>query len=528
MRICGAGLGHDAAVALIEDGRLVFSVELGKIANHERFARATGEVGFIADTLAAFGYRPGDVDILAVDGGDTGLAEARGPSSLPVTIERPGHCLGNIAAAWCTSPFAQREEAAYILVWDGSGPPGLHHLDPAAQTIRHLGAISPLPGRAYAAAGQYFAPSHSVTAGRAGELDIAGKLMAFVALGEADQSLVDRIGQCCIDAFCEPSPHLSDSDRLEGMFDSIAMFAVGVRGEDILAAFHLFVERSLIDGLRRVLGGSLGGNLCIAGGCGLNIKWNSAIRNSGLFEHVWVPPFPNNSGAAIGAAAAAHLTHEGFRAIEWSVYSGPSLPDADGVTPQGWRSRPCGTPELARLLAEGAVIALLSGRAEIGPRALGHRSIVAAPSALAMRNKLNGIKRREPYRPIAPVCILDRVAEIFDPGYEDPYMLFEQRVRPGWREGIPAVVHIDGTARVQTVERGASSVIARLLVEYERLTGVPILCNTSANRPGCGFFPDLQSVLDWGEVDHVWYEGMLFERDRILDEFSPSALAGVA
>ncbi|WBO24397.1 carbamoyltransferase N-terminal domain-containing protein [Sphingomonas abietis] len=528
MRICGAGLGHDAAVALIEDGRLVFSVELEKLGNRERFARAVDEPGFIAGILTDFGYCPEDIDILSVDGSDAGLAEAWGPYPMPAIIERPGHTLANIAAAWSASPFAQRREAAHILVWDGSGLPELHHLDPATQTIRHLGAIGRLPGRAYAAAGQYFAAFEMAAAGSQERLDVAGKLMAFVGLGTADPHLVDMIEQCCIDAFHRPSPHASDADRLEGMFESIAMRSAGVSGEDILAAFHLFVEHSLTRGLRRLLGPSSRRNLCIAGGCGLNIKWNSAIRASGLFQHVWVPPFPNNSGAAIGAAAAAFLEHVGFRAIDWSVYSGPSLPDAQGALMPGWRSRPCEAPELARLLAEGAIVALLDGRAEIGPRALGHRSIVAAPFPLSMRDRLNGIKRREPYRPIAPVCILDRAAEVFDPGMEDSYMLFEQRVRPEWRGRIPAVVHIDGTARVQTVERTAPSMIARLLIAYEEQTGIPILCNTSANRPGRGFFPDLQSVLDWGEVDHVWYDGRLFERDRTPGGLDSHALAAVA
>jgi carbamoyltransferase len=516
MRICGLGLGHDGAVALIEDGRLVFSVELEKLDNQPRFARAGTQPGFVTRTLAEFGYQPQAIDVLAIDGDPAEAASAWGRYPLPARVEQHGHRLGNIAGAWCASPFARRGEAAYILVWDGSGLPELHHLDPVAATIQPLGLVSRLLGRAYAAAGLRFGPFQTADPAAANGLDVAGKLMAFVALGRPDTGLVEAIAAAYAATFAEEA--LADdlrepADRVPDFLDAVAERVGAASGADVLAALHLFVEQSLVAGLGRLMQGRVRGGLCLAGGCGLNIKWNSAIRASGLFEAVWAPPFPNNSGAAIGAAAAAHLAHVGFSALDWSVYAGPALPPAGHAVHAGWRSRRCDAAELAGLLEAGAVVALLSGRAEIGPRALGNRSIVAAPVDAAMRDRLNYIKRREAYRPIAPVCLKDRAPEIFDPGCEDPYMLFEHRLHPEWAARIPAVVHIDGSARVQTVERGDDSMIARLLVEYERLTGVPVLCNTSANRPGRGFFPDLPSVLAWGEVDHVWYDGLLFERD---------------
>jgi len=515
MRICGVGLGHDAAVALVEDGRLIFSVEMEKRDSRPRFARAATQPGFVAATLAAFGYQPEDVDMLAIDGDPAETAAAWGPSPLPPRVEQHGHRLGNIAGTWCTSPFAQRGEPAYVLVWDGSGVPELHHLDPTAGAIVALGSVSRLPGRAYVAAGQRFGSFGPVVADG---LDIAGKLMAFVALGRADAPLVAAIAAAYAETFADGLDAAEPLDRVPAFLDGIAARVGDATGADILAALHLFVEASLVAGLRRLLHGRARGALCLAGGCGLNIKWNSAIRASGLFDAVWVPPFPNNSGAAIGAAAAAHLAHSGFSALNWSVFAGPPLPPADQLIPAGWQSRTCGAVELAGLLDAGMIIVLLSGRAEIGPRALGNRSIIAAPVSAAMRDRLNRIKRREAYRPVAPVCLRDRAPEIFDPGCDDPYMLFEHRVRPAWAARIPSVTHVDGSARVQTVERGGGSMIARVLVEYERLTGIPLLCNTSANRPGRGFFPDLRSVLEWGEVDHVWYEGVLFERERPAPE----------
>ncbi|MEE3922504.1 carbamoyltransferase C-terminal domain-containing protein [Micromonospora sp. BRA006-A] len=148
---------------------------------------------------------------------------------------------------------------------------------------------------------------------------------------------------------------------------------------------------------------------------------------------------------------------------------------------------------------------VVDGRAELGPRALGHRSIIAPAHDPAMKDRLNEIKLRESYRPVAPICLEERAPEVFDPGTPDPYMLFEHHIRPGggWRDRVPAVVHADGSARLQTVGP-AHPLLFELLTAYERHSGIPVLCNTSANHPGRGFFPDAASAMRWGGVPRVW------------------------
>jgi carbamoyltransferase len=168
--------------------------------------------------------------------------------------------------------------------------------------------------------------------------------------------------------------------------------------------------------------------------------------------------------------------------------------------------------ELAGVLDEvGEPVVVLSGRAEAGPRALGHRSIIAPATTPAMRDVLNEVKDRESYRPVAPMCLEERAAEVFSPGVRDPYMLYEHQVRPEWKDRIPAVIHIDGSARLQTVGPDHPT-IHRLLSEYERRTGVPVLCNTSANFSGSGFFPDVASAIRWGRLRHVWSDDILYAR----------------
>ncbi|MEU0742331.1 carbamoyltransferase C-terminal domain-containing protein [Streptomyces sp. NPDC006134] len=124
---------------------------------------------------------------------------------------------------------------------------------------------------------------------------------------------------------------------------------------------------------------------------------------------------------------------------------------------------------------------------------------------------MNRIKDREPYRPVAPICLEEEAPKVFSPGTPDPHMLFDHEVRPDWEERIPAVVHLDGTAWLQTVGRG-DDVLFTVLSAYHRFSGIPVLCNTSANLNGHGFFPDVASAARWGRVSRIWSDGTLYRR----------------
>jgi carbamoyltransferase len=157
-------------------------------------------------------------------------------------------------------------------------------------------------------------------------------------------------------------------------------------------------------------------------------------------------------------------------------------------------------------------VVFLNAAAELGPRALGNRSIFAPAVRAEMKSILNRIKRREDFRPVAPICLAEHAPHIFDPGTPDPYMLFDHEVRPEWRARVPAICHLDGTARLQTITPRENETVSRLLEEYHRLTGIPLLCNTSANFNGSGFFPDLESAMRWGGVNYIYAAGVLYAK----------------
>ena len=138
--------------------------------------------------------------------------------------------------------------------------------------------------------------------------------------------------------------------------------------------------------------------------------------------------------------------------------------------------------QVARDLADGKIIGWFQNRFEMGPRALGNRSILADPRSPAMKDRINALKHREPFRPLAPAVLLERLSEFFEFRQPDPFMTMAPKVRADKAHLIPAALHVDGTARIQTVERAANPRFYGVIEEFARLTGVPLILNTSFNR----------------------------------------------
>jgi carbamoyltransferase len=237
-------------------------------------------------------------------------------------------------------------------------------------------------------------------------------------------------------------------------------------------------------------------NLCIAGGVALNCVANGRVAREAGFENVWIQPAAGDDGIAIGCAFYGWLEllkqQRGF--VMEHAYIGRSYSDAD-VDAATRRSivkvqtaavkSPNVYAETAKLLADQKVIGWFQGRSEFGPRALGNRSLIADPRKADMKDILNSrVKHRQPFRPFAPIVLAERMTDIFEGDEDSPFMLIAKSVRPEWRDRIPAVVHVDGTARVQTVRESTNPSLYRLLKEFEELTGVPVLINTSFNVKG--------------------------------------------
>lgn len=230
-------------------------------------------------------------------------------------------------------------------------------------------------------------------------------------------------------------------------------------------------------------------NLCLAGGVFQNSVLNGKILRSGLFREVHIPPVPGDHGGALGGAL--HVYHSVTRAprrdIRFSVFAGPEYADAE-IEPvlaqqNALRySRPSDVASVAaQRLAAGEILGWFQGRMEYGPRALGHRSILASPSSKEMRDVVNDrIKHRERFRPFAGAVPLEHAREFFELERHSPYMQFVVPVRESALDRIPAVVHF-GTCRAQTVDRAADPLFHTLLLEFGKRTGCPVLLNTSFN-----------------------------------------------
>ncbi len=235
-------------------------------------------------------------------------------------------------------------------------------------------------------------------------------------------------------------------------------------------------------------------NLCLNGGVALNSVMNGKILSSTPFEKLFIFPAANDTGCSLGSALFIwHKIHGGANRDRLRhPYLGPSFDEKEvlaaleregrGLT---WEKVEDPSFAAAALLAEGKIIGWFQGNMEIGPRALGNRSILADPRRPEMKDILNRrVKHREPFRPFAPSILEPRLSDYFETTDPAPYMLKVSPVRPEKREIIPAVTHVDGSGRIQTVARETNLKYYRLIEEFQRLTGVPVVLNTSFNIRG--------------------------------------------
>ena len=272
----------------------------------------------------------------------------------------------------------------------------------------------------------------------------------------------------------------------------------GRRYADIAASVQLVLEEILVDlarGLQRETGLS---DLCLGGGVALNGVANARILSESGFSRLFVPPAPGDAGCALGAALYADRIHFGQpdRPFPDHPFLGPDLELGalakiaceDGLPVETWDETTL-IAQTAQDLAAGKIVGWMQGGSELGPRALGHRSILAAPHSAETRDRLNrDIKYREEFRPFAPVVPIEAADTYFElpPGGARlaRFMSGVFPVRPQWRAALAAVTHVDGTARLQALPREMAPRLHGLLLAYGRLTGVPVLLNTSFNLAG--------------------------------------------
>ena len=530
MRVLGINaIFHDPAAALVVDGQIVAAAE------EERFSRrkhGKRPVPFSAWELpeqsarwclASAGLRPEDLDAVAYSfdpalarpAEDLGLPDPwdwlrqsyarKAPSFLAAALPGldpahvlfvPHHVAHAASAALAAPPYRGARDRA-VLVLDGRG-----------EAASHLAGVY-RDGRLEALAAQALPHSlgllyEEVTA-HLGFLRSSDeyKVMALASYGQPRHlDLLREAVRATSDGgfVTEPLPLDTLCKRRE--VDSEEWNADHA---DLAASVQRRLEEVLLD-LARWLYDAAGGPpaLAMAGGVALNCVANAHLARHGPFADIWVQPAAGDSGTALGAAlhvASLHVASLHGASLHGAADAGDApapMPGADlgrGFSDEeieaelrrarvGYTRPPSISEAAAEVLAADGVVAWYQGRAEYGPRALGRRSLLAHPGHAANLERLNDVKGREQFRPVAPMVLTERAAEIFDGVLPSPYMLFTHHVRPDWRERIPAVVHVDGTARIQTVDRDREPAVAAVLDAFVRRTGLPVVVNTSLNTAG--------------------------------------------
>jgi carbamoyltransferase len=565
MIICSLKFTHDGTIALIDNGRLIFSYEVEKLNNNNRFSELMNFYSddFLENILKEYGYTQKDIDHFVIDGwgimniknkteqrlsflfkrtetekvnimvNKYGLLVKDEKLLEPETFTYPEqnliynsylHISGHVFSTYCTSPFAKNKENSFILVWDGASFPQVFYFDATSKQVENLGPIFHLLGKTYSIFSTNYSPFDQY---ETEDMSVAGQLMAYVALGQVNQTVLTEFKRLFYlhEASIQNSKDMDLQDIIFKGFGLLREFFIygetnEIDSKDLLATYHVFYQEVLVEELQKLISKypSYTKNIGLSGGCALNIKWNSHIRSSGIFEEVYVAPFPNDSGSAIGAACCEMINRTGELVLDWNVYSGPKM--KDGVLSKEWIETSCSLEQLARILYfSDEPVVFLNGRAELGPRALGNRSLLASPINSSMKSRLNRFKKRKDYRPVAPICLEEYAPAIFSPGSPDPYMFFDHKVKEEWKEKIPAVCHLDGTARLQTVNESENPEIYFLLQKFKDLSGIPMLCNTSANFNGKGFFPDIESAMKWGEMNIIWSNNKIYIKKECLFHF---------
>jgi carbamoyltransferase len=523
---------HDAAACLLRDGVVIAAAE------EERFSRNKHDADFpehaIRYCLEAGGIEAADLDFVVFYEKPL-LKFERILAGFGATFPRSRGTFVQAIPQWIGDKLWIRGRIRKALQYDGPILFGEHHLSHAASAF----FPSPYPDSAVLTAdgvGEWASTTVGVGSGIDLELtheiryphslgllysaftaylgfevnDGEYKVMGMAAYGQP--RVVDKVRRL-IHLADDGSFHLDmrhlayhrASRAFDKAFEDVfgpprpAEVEVDETYADIAASIQVVVEDAMLGIARRAREHTGSDNLCMAGGVALNVLANARILREAGFRNVWVQPAAGDSGGCIGAACYVYHTvlRNQNRCHLDAAYLGPCYSNErihaflDGAAiPYTQLAETDIAPTVARLLAQNNVVGWFQGRMEFGPRALGARSILANPTDASMKETLNAkIKHREPFRPFAPSTLLEAAPAYFDFGgradaVESPFMLFVARVRPAMQHLLPAVTHVDGTARVQTVRYEQNPLYYDLIREFGKLTGVPVLVNTSFNVRG--------------------------------------------
>ncbi len=491
---------HDAAAALMIDGKLVACIEEERLLR-VKTPRGVAPINAISGTLKEAGITMKDVDLVTHPGETYVDAPARIQAYLEhyfghaPKIQMINHQLAHLASAFFMSEY----DNAMVLSYDAFGDQQSAAL---GRATRENGVEILETRDDHNSLGQFYATITSFLGFMPGEDEY--KVMGLAAYGEPKYDLsffadVSEQGYLVQSDDClnnDPRP----LTVYEPFYSKHLVEKLGpprVKGasleqwhKDIAASTqHQLVKcaKSLVSYLHKLTNER---NLCMAGGVALNCAANNHLLKLDCVDNLFVQPAASDRGLALGCALQGAF--EGGDRIEDipSVFYGPTYKDEElkralKLTGANYEELSDPSKTAAKLLADGQIIAWYQGRSEFGPRALGNRSILADPGRAEMKDLVNArIKYREEFRPFAPAVLEERAKEVFDLPAPSPFMTIACGVNEGWKEKLPATTHVDGTARVQTVSERQNPRFHGLIKEFERLTDVPVVLNTSFNIKG--------------------------------------------
>ena len=506
MKILSYNPGHDGAIAFLRDAHLVASIEAEKHSNYRHSPLSVqdlfdvlGELEEMPDILCKGGWWPRDANLTE----QPPLAGYRGVLKSDVvtgqrrwlgkTVEyfSSSHERSHILCAFGMSNLP-KGTPCYALVWEGVIG-SFYEID-SALNITLLADVMREPGHRYALLYGLADPTFAKSADFSRFSD-AGKLMALASYSKRSTPSAEE--EKLIAFLLQDCPHLKPRECEEfrhsryynvGLDDPEFRNFAGIFSDKLFDVFHQFAKSNMKRGMP----------LLIAGGCGLNCDWNTKWKESGLFSEIFVPPVANDSGSAIGTAIDAQFHYTGNPKIDWNVYSGLGFVTTGSFDLTHYDLYEPDYEMIADMLANDLILGWVNGKYEIGPRALGNRSILAAPFRESTRVRLNEIKQREQFRPIAPVCLEEEAARWFGCEHASPFMLYTYSVRT---DALAAVTHVNNTARIQTVSSETNRNLYNLLIAFKARTGYGVLCNTSLNFNGKGFINKITDLSSY-TIEH--------------------------
>ena len=517
MNIISYNPGHDGAIAYLKGAQLLVSIEAEKNSNYRYSPISSpdvfnllGELDEMPDVLCTGGWWPPDayslgshahVGYRGVSKSDI-IVDQRRLLGKPVHYFSSSHERSHLLCAFGMSRLP-KGTPCYALVWEGAI--GAFYEIDSEMNITLLSDVLNQVGNRYALLYGLADPTFPKN-GPYPRFEDAGKLMALASFSERSTPSAEE--KKLLDFLLDgPYRELSAYEDLEhspycnvGVDDLEFRNFAGIFSDKIFDVFCQFAKVNMKKGMP----------LIIAGGCGLNCDWNTKWKETRLFPEIFVPPVANDSGSAIGTAIDAQFHFTGNPKIDWNVYSGLNFVTADSFDLAQYDVYETNYELIADMLANNLIIGWVSGKYEIGPRALGNRSILAAPFQEGTRVRLNEIKEREQFRPIAPVCLEEEAARWFGCDQASPFMLFTHRART---KALAAVTHVNGTARIQTVSSVTNRKLYELLVAFKARTGYGVLCNTSLNFKGRGFInkmADLSAYAVMRGLDGFVVEGRTY------------------